>query len=686
MIVSGSAGDCIRMSEPTQNEEQGSEPRARINPTVLIGSGVAIVAFAIWAMVDPDGANDVIGVIVEWIADGFGWFYILLATIILIFVIYIAFSRYGHVKLGPAHSTPDFSLFSWAAMLFAAGIGTDLMFFGVAGPVTQYLAPPAGEGGTTEAAREATVWTIFHYGITGWGMYALMGLALGYFSYRMDLRLSVRSALYPIFGDRIYGGLGHFVDLAAIVGTIFGIATTLGIGVVQINFGLDVLYGIPESLTTQIGLIVFGVTVAILSAVSGIARGIRRLSELNVWLTIGLALFIMATGPTIFLLNALVRDIGAYFSTFPGLTLETFAYERPTEWLSAWTLFFWAWWIAWASFIGLFLARISRGRTIREFVLGTLIIPFVYIVIWISIFGNSAIDEIQQGNQEFGELAMNQPEQGFYTLLEQFPLFIVIGTLATFVGLLFYITSADSGALVMGNLSSYLKTPNDDASSPVRIFWAVAIGLLTLAMLIVGGVTALQNATIIMGLPFAFVLILVMYGLLQALRVEARREDARLQTMPARVSGRTTVDERAVPWTWQQRLRRIMSFPDYEDANRFLTETAVPAMEQVCQELGELEVEAHVNDGKDEDGSRYVELTADLGEETPFRYRVIPHQVLSPLYGERFLSSEDVYYRVEVHLREGGQGYDILGYTQSQLIEDMLDQYEQHVEFIRLNQ
>jgi choline/glycine/proline betaine transport protein len=673
------------MSEPQEPEDRATEPRARINPIVFYGSAAAIVSFALWAMITPDGANDVITAAMEWIADGFGWFYILLSTVILVFVAVIAFSRYGSIKLGPDHSEPDFSLFSWAAMLFAAGIGTDLMFFGVAGPVSQYLAPPSGEGGTLEAAREATVWTIFHYGITGWGMYALMGMALGYFSYRMNLRLSIRSSLYPIFGDRVYGPLGHVVDLAAIVGTIFGIATTLGIGVVQINFGLDVLFGIPEGLATQIGLVAFGVAIAILSAVSGIARGIRRLSELNVWLTIGLAIFILVTGPTIFLLNGLVRDIGTYASSFPSLTLETFAFEGPTEWLAGWTLFFWAWWIAWASFVGLFLARISRGRTIRQFVVGTLIIPFTYIVVWISIFGNSALDIVMNGDDEFGQLAMNQPEQGFYTLLQQFPAFFIIGTLATFVGLLFYITSADSGALVMGNLSSYLRTPNDDSTSPVRIFWALAIGLLTLAMLIVGGVTALQNATIIMGLPFAFVLILVMYGLYGALRVEGLREDSRLASMPSRLSGRATRVERPEEWTWRQRLRRSMHFPDYDETQKFLSSVAIPALNEVCKELGKHEVEATFNDDRDEDGNRYVELRVEMGEESTFVYRIVPREVALPRYGQRFLRGEDVYYRLEVHLLEGGQGYDVMGYTHEQLIDDILDQYEQHIEFMRLN-
>ena len=269
----------------------------------------------------------------------------------------------------------------------------------------------------------------------------------------------------------------------------------------------------------------------------------------------------------------MVLNVGDYVSNFPSLTLQTFAFDRPTEWLNSWTLFFWAWWIAWASFVGLFLARISRGRTIRQFVAGTLTIPFIYVVMWISIFGNSALSVVRNGNEQFGQTAMNQPAQGFYNLLQQYPGFIVVGTIATLVGLLFYITSADSGALVMANLSSYLKSVRDDAplvgqdrlGSGDRSAhpWRCSSS---------AGVPALQNATIVMGLPFAFVLILVMYGLYKALRVEGYREDSRRQSMPARLSGRSTTTsgdgQRRSPRTWQQRLRRTMSFPDHEGSLR----------------------------------------------------------------------------------------------------------------------
>jgi choline/glycine/proline betaine transport protein len=572
-------------------------------------------------------------------------------------------------------------------MLFAAGIGTDLMFFAVVEPVTQYLTPPRGEGSTLQAAEDATVWTLFHYGISGWGMYALMGMALAYFAYRRNLPLAIRSALYPVFGKRIHGGIGNAVDLAAVLGTIFGVAASLGIGVVLLNYGLDFLFGIPEGTAAQIGLVAIAVIMATVSAVSGVDRGIKLLSQLNVLLAIALALYVLIAGDTVFLLNGLVQNLGDFVSSFPGMTLETFAFDRPVDWLNAWTLFFWAWWIAWASFVGLFLARISRGRTIREFVAGTLIIPFTYIVMWISIFGNSAIDVIRDGNAEFGQNTMDNPAQGFYQLLAQYPAVTFVASIATFVGLLFYVTSADSAALVMANLTSHLKTAQSDGGPGVRIFWAVATGLLTVGMLVVGGVPALQNATIIMGLPFAFVMVLVMYGLYKALRLESLHAESQQHGLRSSISGRSSSDgDRQGFPGWRHRLDRAMSFPGRDRAEEFLAEVALPAVQEVAAHLQKRGVQAQAKMDRGEDGTPIVELVADLGEEHPFRYRIRPREVPVPVYGRAVPKGTDTYCRLEVHLREGGQDYDVMGYTYGQLTDDILDQYERHLEFVRIQQ
>ena len=552
---------------------------------VFFGSMIGVLVMAIWAIWAPDQAERVIGEAVAWVVDWFGWFYILLTTAVLVFVLYLAFSRYGSIKLGPDHSKPQFSTFAWASMLFAAGIGTDVMFYAVAEPVSQYMAPPAGDPETVAAAREATVWTLFHYGVSGWGLYALMGMALAYFTYRMNLPLAVRSALYPIFGRRVDGALGHTVDTAAVLGTIFGVATSLGIGVVFLNQGLNVLFDVPVGLGAQIALIVVAVAMAAVSATTGVDKGIRLLSQLNVILALGLAAWVLLTGRTSFILNAVVMNVGDYVQGFAGNTLETFAFEDATEWMSLWTLFFWAWWIAWASFVGMFLARISRGRTIRQFVAGTMIIPFTYIVMWISIFGNAALDRIRGGDDAFADEALASPEAGFYSMLQEYPASGVVIAISVFVGLLFYVTSADSGALVMGNLSSELRSVQDDAAPWLRIVWAAATGLLTIAVLAVGGIYALQYATVIFGLPFAFVIVLVMFGLLRALRKEGRRTGVASRGAPtftpATDTG-TAVDARTES-SWKARLARAVNFVDVDAATAYLHSVVHPALTAVAE-------------------------------------------------------------------------------------------------------
>jgi choline/glycine/proline betaine transport protein len=669
-------------SASSEPEWEGEE-RSKVNRPVFVSSAIGVLAVTVWTLLAPTQAENTLGIVVGYVSDWFGWFYVALATAILVFVLFLGISRYGRVRLGPEHSRPEFSTLSWASMLFAAGIGTDLMFFAVNEPVVQFLTPPSGQGETVDAAREATVWTMFHYGISGWGMYALMGMALGYFAYRMNLPLAVRSALYPLIGKRVDGPIGHTVDTAAVLGTIFGVATSLGIGVVGLNVGLNALFGLPQGLSVQLALLVLAVVMATISAVSGIDRGIKRLSQLNVLLAVGLALWILVSGKTSFLLNAAVLNIGDYVRLFPDMTMQTFAYEDTGDWMSFWTLFFWAWWIAWASFVGLFLARISRGRTIRQFVAGTMIIPFTYIVMWVAIFGNAAIDEVRAGNTSFAEVASASPEGGFYALLAEYPAFTFVAGLATFVGLLFYVTSADSGALVMSNLSSRLRTVNDDGAPKVRIFWALATGALTLGILSVGGIYALQYATVVMGLPFAVVLVLVMIGLYKALRVEAYRAESAKQSMRGMLSGRTTHREPTPPLTWRQRLTRAMDLPSAAEAREFLDVVALPALEEVAAELRERGIDATAAEVAD-NGTSYVELVAELGTEHPFAYQIWPREVRMPVYGRSTPRGDDVYCRLEVHLREGGQGYDVMGYTHTQLIDDVLDQYEHHLAFLHL--
>ncbi|MGZ1489915.1 choline BCCT transporter BetT [Brevibacterium sediminis] len=660
-----------------------------VNKRVFLAAALVALAITVWALISPTNAESVLGAVVGWTSDWFGWFYVLLVLAVLVFVIYLAASRYGNTKLGPEHSKPEFGLIAWASMLFAAGISTDLMFFAVAEPVTMYLTPPSTEAETVDAARESTVWALFHYGLSGWGLYALMGMALAYFAYRMNMPLAIRSALAPIFGKRVHGALGETVDFAALLGTIFGVATSLGIGVVMVNVGLNTVFGIPIGVGTQVGIVVVGVGVATLSAVSGVDKGIKFLSILNVVLAIALSLWVLVAGNTKFLLNAFVLNVTDFVRLFPNMAGQTFAFEDTGTWMTDWTLFFWAWWIAFASFVGLFLARISRGRTIRQFVLGTLTIPFIYIFMWISIYGNSALDIIRSGDKKFGESVMLSPEGGFYDLLSRYPAFAVIAALATITALLFYVTTADSAALVMANLSSNLRNPAEDGRAGLRIFWALSTGALTVAMLLVGGIGALQNATVIMGLPFAFVVILVMIGLYKALRVEANRVDSVDTTLPGSLARRSRGPGHE---TWQRQLGRVLSFPNKARAEEFEQKVLIPTLHEVAEEMEGRGISSRCgrvdSEGVFVDDGELFQFEVDGDGEYPFRYQVWPHKVSVPSFGGMVPrgTGED-YYRMEVYLDGGtGQGYDIMGFSKEQIIDDVLDQYERHVEFLQLQE
>ncbi|GAA1560154.1 MULTISPECIES: choline BCCT transporter BetT [Brevibacterium] len=678
------------VDKPAEKSKKGAKAvLPPVNKPVFIAAALGTLAITIWALIAPTNAEGVLGAVVGWTSDWFGWFYVLLVAAVLVFVIYLAASKYGNTKLGPEHSKPEFGLLAWASMLFAAGISTDLMFFAVSEPVTQYLAPPSTQPETVDAAREATVWTLFHYGLSGWGLYALMGIALAYFAYRMNMPLAIRSALAPIFGKRVHGALGDTVDIAALLGTVFGVATSLGIGVVMVNTGLNQVFGIPIGVGSQIGIVVVGIVVATLSAVSGVDKGIKFLSILNVFLAVALSLWVLIAGNTQFLLNAFVLNVFDFIRMFPDMAGQTFAFEDTGTWMTDWTLFFWAWWIAFASFVGLFLARISRGRTIRQFVLGTLTIPFIYIFMWISIYGNSALDLIRNGDKEFGEKTMLNPEGGFYELLSNYPGFVIIAALATITALLFYVTTADSAALVMANLSSRLPTPQDDGRPGLRIFWAIATGGLTIAMLIVGGVGALQNATVVMGLPFAFVVILVMIGLYKALRVEANRVDSVDQSLPGSLARRSRTGDGHEPW--QRQLSRVLSFPSGNKARDFEREVLTPTLEEVAAELTERGVTARCGrvdtEGQFVDDGELIQLEVDGEGQYPFRYQIWPHKVSVPSFGGHVPRGTEDYYRMEVYLDGGaGQGYDIMGYSKEQLIDDVLDKYGRHVEFLQLQE
>ena len=685
----------------------GDVYKRRINWGVFLSSAVIIAVVAAAAIISPTTVQDAFNAAVAWAGKWFGSFYIFLITATIVFVVLLALSRYGQVRLGPDNSTPDFSTFSWAAMLFAAGIGTGIMFFSIAEPVAQYVHPPTGEGETIEAARHAVVLAIFHYGISGWGVYAIMGMAMAYFAYRRRDALAVRSTLRPLLGARVDGWIGDVVDTAALVGGVFGIAASLGVGVVQLNVALDILFGIPQGTGGQVGLITLSVIMATISATTGVDRGVRVLSNINVVLAIGLALWVLISGDTAFLMDALVGTVGDFMVQFPQLTLETYAYNRPEEWLNNWTLFFWAWWITWGAFVGMFLARVSRGRTLREFILGALILPFSYVVMWVAIFGNSALELIRSGDTSFAETTISAPEQGLYLLLGAVGGKPIIA-IALFIGVLFYVTSADSGALVMSSLSSRIKGEREDAAPWLRIFWATLTGILTVAMLVAGGVPILQQATLVMALPFSFILVVIMACLLKALHREASLNQARSRAYRNRQVGFTGTAAGLRRISWRDRLSHTFARVRAEQAQRALDERIVPALEAVAAELAKERLEAEVQvEGREADDpddertylGRVTLLVTDPnneareGEIEPevleraagrriFRYVVRMVEAPAPSYGGGMNEADDVTVRLEVRLRGGGVGYDIMDWSADQVAHDVLDHYERWLEYL----
>jgi len=410
----------------------------------------------------------------------------------------------------------------------------------------------------------------------------LLGMAMGYFAYRWGMPLSIRAALYPLLGKRVRGPLGDGISAIALVGTVFGVATSMGIGVVLLNVGFSLLFGLDEGLALQIALVIGAVILTVAATTSGVDRGIRWISELNLWSAVAMMVYILFTGQTAFLMNALVENIGRFFVTLPSRMLQTFAYEPGgSDWMGGWTLFFWAFWLAWGPFVGVFLARISRGRTLREFVIAAITAPVLCDFIIVSSFGNSALYHVLQGNMTFAELAIRSPEQGWYVLLQMFPGAMFLIGLATLSGLLFYLTSANSGAMVMSNFSSSIPDPAHDGPKWLRIFWALLTALLTVAMLLAGGVTTMEYATLIFALPVTIIAYLVMAAFYKVLRMErAEREGKVLQRRSiAPIGGQ--LPERS----WKQRLEQLRAFPTLRQVSQFLDRVVRPALDDIAAEF-----------------------------------------------------------------------------------------------------
>ena len=652
----------------------------KVNWVVLSISAVVILAFSIWAMVVPDQAHNVMESVVHSIASGMGWYYVLTVAIVILFVVGVALSRMGRIRLGPDHSRPQYRLFTWVSMLFAAGVGIDMLFYSVTGPITQFVTPPEADPRTAEAARDAVVWTMFHYGIGGWAMYSLLGMAMGYFAYRWGMPLSIRAVLYPLLGKRVRGRAGDAIDIVTLVGTVMGVATSMGIGVVLLSVGFSKLFGLPDGLGLQIALVLVAVLITIAACYSGVDKGIRLISELNLWSAGAMILYIIVTGKTSFLLTAMVENIGHFVNTLPGRTFQTMAYESDgSDWMAGWTLFFWAFWLAWGPFVGLFLARISRGRTLREFVIAAITVPVLCDFLIVTTFGNSAMWEVLHGNEEFAQLAMDSPEQGWYSLMEMFPGSMFLIGLATLSGLLFYLTSANSGAMVMSNFSSTILDPAEDGAKWLRVFWAILTAVLTIAMLYAGGVTTMEYATLIFALPVTVIAYLVMASFLKVLRMERADMDGHVHRPVGGGMGPSNAPEKS----WRQRLKSIRSYPSEATVAQFLQSTVEPAMRDVTAEFERLGYQATLEVGADAaaDLPTYA-LLVDIAGQRRFQYMVAPVETPVPSFGGRRVQTEQNYYRLEVFNVTGSGGYDVMGLTQQQIIDDVIDRYEAHVAFL----
>lgn len=651
-----------------------AQTTAKLNPPVFYASSLMIFGLMLFALLLPEVAESLFKDVQSALVDNGSWFYVLTVAIILLAVVFLGFSKYGDVRLGPDHATPDYPILTWLSMLFAAGMGIGLMFFGVAEPLMHFMSPPTQTPNTVEAVREAMKTTFFHWGFHAWAIYAVVALILAYFSFRHRLPLTLRSALYPMIGERIYGWAGHTIDIFAVISTIFGVATSLGFGASQINVGLAYLFGFEVDQSNQILLMIGIISIAIVSVVSGLDTGIRRLSEANMILAVALLVFVMVLGPTVFLLQAYLQNIGAYLSDIVRNTFNLFAYKK-TDWIGGWTIFYWGWWLAWAPFVGLFIARISRGRTIREFVLGVLLVPTTFTLLWMTVFGNSAIELVfNQGQHQLAEMVNKDTSVALFVFLEHFPLSSLLSMLAIVMVVIFFVTSCDSGAMVVDMLCS-----NGNNNTPVwqRIYWVLVVAIVASTLLAAGGLSSLQTMTIAAAFPFAIILLLSLYGLMKALRIEAyKRESLQINVAPTQ----PLEDKDA----WKERLQNIVNFPNKMAVEQFMDTVVRPAFESVQQEFVSYQLQAEIVRKE-----RAIELIVKHGEELQFVYGVHRRKHEQPDFAapdEEALDSEDehTYYRAEVHLSEGGQDYDVMGWSKLAVINDVIDQYHKHQHFLHL--
>jgi len=651
--------------------------RSTILLPVFVPAAVIMLLLVIGTAVNPESAGELFSTVLNFTTETFGWFYMLAVAIFLMFIIVLAFSSYGSIKLGPDHAVAEYNFLEWFAMLFSAGYGIALLFYGVAEPVIHFASPPLSTPQTIEAAKEAMQIAYFHWGFHIWAIYGVVGLSLAYFSFRHGLPLSMRSTLYPLIGDKIYGPIGHTVDVFAIVGTMFGIATSLGISVSQINAGLNYLLPntVPVSMTVQVIIIALVTLAALVSVLAGMDKGVKRLSILNMVLATGLMLFVFIVGPTIFILNAFMENTGSYLGNIVERTFSLQAYQS-SDWIGSWTLFIFAWTIAWAPFVGLFIAKISRGRTIREFVLGVMLVPTFFTFFWFAVFGDTALHMIMvDGYDGLITEVQNNQAIALFKLLENLPFTQIVSSLTVLLIITFFVTSSDSGSLVIDSLAAGGRS---DTPWWQRTFWVVTEGAVAAALLVAGGLTALQTAAIVSALPFAVIILISIFGMWRALRIEGHRNQslANDNHLPPHL---LKLD------AWRDRIDYMTNQPTRDKVLSYIKGTVLSSMNEVAAKFAETGWLPDVN--YDEVNNRAV-LELRRGDNVEFWYevRLSEHEV--PDYYTNDKASElpqEHHYRAEVYLRRGGQTYDLYGYESVSIINDIIDQFEKYLHFVNVS-
>ncbi|BDD09399.1 choline transporter [Fulvitalea axinellae] len=636
-----------------------------LNPQVFFGSAAVIFLITAFGAIWPKSMEAFFKQTQAWLITNTSWVYILAVAVITFFSFGIIFSRMGDIKLGPDHEEPEYGNVSWFSMLFSAGMGIGLLFFGVAEPVMHFSTPPVGPGGTPEAAQEAMKITFFHWGLHAWAIYATLAVILAYFAYRKNLPLLPRSAFYPLIGDKIHGKIGNMIDTFAIIGTMFGVATSLGYGVTQVNAGLNYLFDLPISTTVQVLLIIGITAMATISVVLGLDGGIKKLSNINMALAVGLLLAVLFLGSSMGLMKDYVQNTGAYLSDLIYKTFNLYAYEKKETWFGGWTLLYWAWWISWSPFVGIFIARISKGRTIREFMCGALFVPAAFTFLWMTVFGNSAISLALSGHaQDLVHTISNNVPVALFKFFEYFPFSSFLSMLGVMLIITFFVSSSDSGSLVIDTLASGgLEEP------PVwqRVFWAVLEGLVAAVLLYAGGLGALQTMTIVSAFPMIFLILISLFSFIRTLRADYLLQNSIL-------SHSTSVQYSSASMPWQDRVKHLSRLPSQTRVRTYLKDVAFPAMDELQKELRGQGYETELTFEQDK-----LMLSIDNSDEENFHYEIHVRRFNVPEYVN---SEREAYCRAEVFLLNGGQDYDVFGYPKEQLIADAICQYEKHYHFL----